>query len=142
MSRATAVLMPTTSPAALTSGPPELPDEIAASVWISPSRKTSPWADRAIERRDDAERHRRFTVEAECESDRHHVVAEADAAGVGERGGLEAVAAHPEQRKVVATIGGEQVDLARLGLAGQPHADLGRPVDDVGVGEDLSVGRR
>ncbi len=35
---ATAVLMPMTWPAALTSGPPELPDEIAASVWINPSR--------------------------------------------------------------------------------------------------------
>jgi hypothetical protein len=30
--RATAVLMPTTSPRKLTNGPPELPDEIAASV--------------------------------------------------------------------------------------------------------------
>ena len=30
--RATAVLMPTTSPRMLTNGPPELPDEIAASV--------------------------------------------------------------------------------------------------------------
>ena len=34
--RATAVLMPTTSPRILTSGPPELPDEIGASVWINP----------------------------------------------------------------------------------------------------------
>ncbi len=30
-----AVLMPTTSPAALTSGPPELPGLSAASVWIT-----------------------------------------------------------------------------------------------------------
>ncbi len=36
--RATAVLMPTMRARASTSGPPELPDEIAASVWISPSR--------------------------------------------------------------------------------------------------------
>ena len=35
---ATAVLMPTTSPAALTSGPPELPELMAASVWIRPAR--------------------------------------------------------------------------------------------------------
>jgi hypothetical protein len=33
---ATAVLSPTTWPAALTSGPPELPELIEASVWISP----------------------------------------------------------------------------------------------------------
>ena len=32
--RATAVLMPITSPRMLASGPPELPEEIAASVWI------------------------------------------------------------------------------------------------------------
>ena len=38
---ATAVLMPTTSPAALTSGPPELPELIAASVWIRPV--SVPW---------------------------------------------------------------------------------------------------
>ena len=31
---ATAVLMPTTAPVASTSGPPELPGLIAASVWI------------------------------------------------------------------------------------------------------------
>ena len=30
-----AVLMPTTSPAAVTSGPPELPGLSAASVWIT-----------------------------------------------------------------------------------------------------------
>ena len=35
--RATAVLMPMTSPAALTRAPPELPELMAASVWIRPS---------------------------------------------------------------------------------------------------------
>src|SRR5215212_10877548 len=35
---ATAVLMPTTWPEALANGPPELPELIAASVWIRPSR--------------------------------------------------------------------------------------------------------
>ena len=34
LSRAIAVLMPTTLPAASSSGPPELPGLIAASVWI------------------------------------------------------------------------------------------------------------
>ena len=34
---AIAELIPTTSPAALTSGPPELPGLIAASVWIAVS---------------------------------------------------------------------------------------------------------
>src|ERR671938_334025 len=38
-SPATAVLMPTTSPAELTSGPPEFPGLMAASVWITCSRR-------------------------------------------------------------------------------------------------------
>ena len=41
-SRMIAVLMPTTSPSALTSGPPELPGLMAASVWIRWSRRSSP----------------------------------------------------------------------------------------------------
>ena len=53
--RATAVLIPITWPAALTSGPPELPELIAASVWMRsrsvpcsvsmsrPSAETIPW---------------------------------------------------------------------------------------------------
>ena len=50
----TAVLMPTTWPRALTSGPPELPDEIAASVWIRPSRASPlPIEHRPVGRRDD-----------------------------------------------------------------------------------------
>jgi hypothetical protein len=36
-----AVAMPTTSPARLTSGPPELPKLIAASVWMKFSNETS-----------------------------------------------------------------------------------------------------
>ena len=38
---ATAVLIPTTSPAALTSGPPELPELIAASVWMRPVERAA-----------------------------------------------------------------------------------------------------
>ena len=41
-----AVFMPTTWPAALTSGPPELPGLMAASVWMRPSSCT-PWAARS-----------------------------------------------------------------------------------------------
>ena len=36
-----AVLMPTTSPAMLNSGPPELPRLMAASVWMKSSRVRS-----------------------------------------------------------------------------------------------------
>ena len=133
--------MPTTSPRALTSGPPELPDEIAASVWIKPVEERAVGADGAIERRHDAERDRRVAVEAERETDRDDLVAETDAVGIGEHGRVEVVAAHPQEREIVAGIGGEQPRLARFGFAGEPHTDLGRAVHDVGVGEDLAVGR-
>ena len=48
---ATAVLMPITSPAALTSGPPELPELMAASVWMRPSS----WPDSVSSERSVAE---------------------------------------------------------------------------------------
>ena len=61
-------------------------------------------ADRAIERRHDAERDRRVAVEPEREADGDDLVAEAHAVGIGERGCCEAVAVHPQQGEVVADI--------------------------------------
>ena len=82
---ATAVLMPTTWPAALTSGPPELPELIAASVWIRPSSVALLGVDRAVERRHDALGHRRAALEGEGVADGDDLVADGDVAG-GERG--------------------------------------------------------
>ena len=141
VSRATAVLMPTTSPAALTSGPPELPEEIAASVWIRPSRIGLVGTDRAVERRHDAERHRGIAVETEGETDGDDLVTEMHAARVGETGGIEAVAVHAQQCEVVPGVGGEQVRLAWFGLTGETDADRRRTLDDVGVREDFAVAR-
>ena len=45
-----------------------------------------------------------------------------------------------QQGEVVAGVGGDELGDDRLGLARQPDTDLGRPVDDVGVGQDLAVG--
>ena len=54
--------------------------------------------------------------------------------------GHEVVAIDAQQGEVVAGVGRHQLGLGRLGLAGQPDADVRRPGDDVGVGEDLAVG--
>ncbi|GBD13818.1 hypothetical protein HRbin24_01860 [bacterium HR24] len=42
--RITAVVMPTTSPRMFTSGPPELPGLMAASVWMAPGMVTPHWS--------------------------------------------------------------------------------------------------
>ena len=141
--RATAVSMPTTWPAASTSGPPELPDEIAASVWISPSR-TSPvrvaGLQRAPDGGHDAGGDRRVAVEVEREADRHHLIADADGRGVGERDGSEVLTyVDLQQREVVAAVGGDECRRGRLGVAGEADMDVGGALDDVGVGEDLAV---
>ena len=137
--RATAVLMPTMRPWASTSGPPELPDEMAASVWISPSSAPSLGAEGAVERRDDAERDGGLAVEVEGEPDGDHGIAELDLGRRGERHRNEVVAVDAQQGQVVAGIGGDELGLGRLGLTRQAHPDGGRALDDVGVGQDLAV---
>ena len=97
-------------------------------------------ADRAVERRHDAERDRRVAVEPEGEPDGDHVVTEVDAVGIGKGGRLVPVAGHAQQGEVVAGVHGEQVRFARFGLTGEAHTDRRRAVDHVGVGEDLAVG--
>ena len=97
-------------------------------------------SDRPVDGRHDAERDRRVTVEAERESDRDDFVTDAHTAGIGEHRGVEVVTAHAEQCEVVARVAREESGLAWLGLTGEAHPDLGGPVDDVGVGEDLAVG--
>ena len=68
-------LMPITRPAASSSGPPELPGLIAASVWMTSSIvKPFGRGDLALERGDDAGGER--AVEAERVADRDHRVAD------------------------------------------------------------------
>ena len=137
----TSVLMPTISPAPLTSGPPELPDEIAASVWMSPS--SAPLSDHhgAVECRHDAERDRWLTVEVEREADRHHLVADADRARV-----RRSVPPGSRCRRSAAARG----RCRRRWRAAAPRVAPSRPPtgpglrridDDVCVGDDLAVRR-
>ena len=74
--RMMAVLMPTTSPSALTSGPPELPGLMAASVWMRCSRRPPAVVDRAVLGRDDAAGDARLAAEVEGVADGDHVVAD------------------------------------------------------------------
>ena len=96
--------------------------------------------DRAVDGRHDPERHRRLAVEVEGEPDRQHLVTQPDFGGRGERDRREVVGVDAQQGEVVAGVGCHELGLRRFGLAGEADADLGRPLDDVGVGQDLAVG--
>ena len=103
--RATAVLMPTMRPAASTSGPPELPEEIAASVWISPSSAPSS----VMIVRSSADTMPSVTVGSPSRSRANpmasDLVAEPDLGGRGERHRREVVAVDAQQGEVVAGVG-------------------------------------
>ena len=80
-----AVLMPTTSPAAVTSGPPEFPGLSAASVWMTLSiSRPGARAQRAAERADDPGGDR--ALKAERVADRDHQLADPQLARIAEPG--------------------------------------------------------
>ena len=87
---AMAELTPTTWPSRLTSGPPELPGLIAASVWTALMYDDSlgrvAGGDRSLQRADDAGGHR--GREAERRTDRDDGVADAQRLGLAQGGGL------------------------------------------------------
>ena len=104
-SRAIAVLMPITAPAASSSGPPLLPGLIAASVWIrlwrlgrrrsgscGPSAETMPLVTRVGER-------------AERAADRDDQLADLERVRVADRGGRQAGRVDLDDREV-----GQRVD--------------------------------
>ena len=76
--RATAVLMPMTSPAALTRAPPELPELMAASVWIRPSSDPGLGRDGPIDGGHDALGDGEAAFEGKGVADRDGVVTDRD----------------------------------------------------------------
>ena len=87
---AIAVLMAMTRPCESTSGPPELPGLIAASVWItSPRNPRVARLEVAVQARDDPARHAETSLERERVADRHDVVADLHLVGVAELDGRE-----------------------------------------------------
>ena len=95
-------------------------------------------ADRAVERRDDAERHRGIAVEIEGEPDGDDLVTEHVSGRRNWR--LEA------RRRSCARVPGRcrrrrrAGSAARFGLAGEPDADRRRTLDDMGVRQDFAIG--
>ena len=107
-------LIPITSPAALISGPPELPGLIAASVWItSVIEKPFGRLDLALQGRDDAAGH--GAVEAEGVADRDHRVADFHLGGAAQRQRVQLV-----RRRVDVEQGdvGRRVGADHLGVVG------------------------
>ena len=118
-----AVLMPTSSPAMLTSAPPELPGLMAASVWM----KKLIVADADLgtrQRRDDAAGHR--LSDAEGIADGKHQIAHFEAIGVAQGQGRQLLVAHvdPKHRKVGALICQHDAGL-ELAAVGQNDLDVG-----------------
>ena len=145
--------MPTTSPSASSSGPPELPGLIEASVWIAAvDREVGERVDRAVGGRDDARPRATGSARTGCRSPRppsptSTSVSEPSGSGCRsspsgstfEQGDVgEGIEADDVRRDLVA-VGELNVDL--VGLVQRPVRRAGRlgVGDDVGVGEDLAV---
>ena len=133
--------MPTTSPRMFSSGPPELPGLIAASVWIMFCGRPSSPPTRPAEGRDDA--HGDGVAQVERVADRHHPVAGLHLVGIAELGFLQRRGRHLGQlneravgQRVAADDLGRVEMLVRIRHVGAEEADL----DLVGVLDDVIVG--
>ena len=135
---AMAVLMPTTFPAASSSGPPELPGLMAASVWM---RFVSDWLPSvrigAALGRDDAAGHG-IRIRAERAADGDDQLADLERIGLADRRGREAGRVDLDDREVGQRV--DAVDRARQHAAVlQLDVELLATLDDVVVGEDPAV---
>ena len=135
--------MPTTSPRTFSSGPPELPGLIAASVWMHVGEASVRDRQAARTRRaDDADAH--GVGQAERIADGHHPVARRHLRRIAELHFGQIVIrllGQLDQRAV-----GQRVAADHLGLVAdvalvtvEIHLDLGGALDDVVVGEDVAV---
>ena len=145
-------------PCMSTSGPPELPGLIAASVWITLGyvrTVTGPAGsaglagiavrvlhlDRAVERRHDAGGHGRPAFEPEGVAERDDALAQPEPRGVTERHGRQALLVDLEDGEVVQAVGADQPGLV-LGavLVGEEDGEPGSALDHVTVRDDDAVG--
>ncbi len=131
------VTMPTTSPSAVTSGPPELPGLAAASNWMRLVRMRLPSVRvvLALQPRHDAGRGRRADAERKAHGD--HLVADREIRGRAQRRRDEVVGhgLRLQHREVVL---GPHADDRRVGFHAveEAHLDPLGADDDVQVGED------
>ena len=115
-----------TRPCASTSGPPELPGLIAASVWITSPRNSSLLGlDVAVQTGDDPARHAEPAFERERVADRDDVVADLHGVGVAELDGREVGAFDLEHGEVAAGRGAEHLR-RELRAVGEVRLDLRR----------------
>ena len=138
--RATAVLMPTMRPRASTSGPPELPEEIAASVWIRPSR-APPSSVMSVRSSADtipsvtlgSPSRSRAKPMATTSSPSPTSAVGANATGRGRRRRCDSRA-----RSLPASEATSSASIGSVSPASRTRI-VGGPGDDVGVGQDLAV---
>ena len=133
-----AVLMPTTRPAPLTSGPPELPGFSGASVWITLSI-IRPDGARSVrpERGDDAGGD--GALEAQRIADRHHHLPDPQRRRAPEFGVRQAAARQAQHRGVGGGVLAHQRRVQRLAV-GERGTQPRRAGHHVRVGQHIAVG--
>ena len=133
-----AVLMPTTSPAAVTSGPPEFPGLSAASVWMTLSiSRPDPGAQRTAERADDARSDR--ALKAERVADRDDQLADPQPARIAEPREGGRLALEPQHGKIRVGVVADQ-SRRESAPVGKGRLDLARAADHMAVGQNIRVG--
>ena len=127
--------MPTSWPCRLTSGPPELPGLMEASVWMKFWKPTHRNA-AAAHRRDDARGHR--LAQAVGIAHRHHEVADLQLVAVRHRDGGQVAGRDADDRHV-----GVRIRAQELGFHGaavtEGHRHAVGILDDVVVGQDQAL---
>ena len=128
--------MPITSPCEFSSGPPELPGLMAASVWMA-SSIGAPSAPRiGADGADDAARH--GARQSERVADGVNLLAHLNAGGVRQRDRLEVGGIDLQQRQVVGLVRADDARLVAV-LVGELHLDAAvGAFDDVVVGQDVA----
>jgi hypothetical protein len=132
--------MPMTSPSRSARAPPELPGEMAASVWIRSVRAEvaagSPPVNSAAYAADYSRRH--GGLEARWAPDRDRELTDYEVLVLVELRGGKVVAVYPDHGHLGARIPPHDLGWLRRAV-GEGHVQLGRALDDVVVGYDVAV---
>ena len=133
-------MIPTTSPRTFTSGPPEFPGLMAASVCMnSPGLRAS--SDEGLgrfKRADDAARYRKAESEGVAES--QNGLAGMQLRGIAPGRVGQVMAVDLDDRQVGQRVGAHHFGGQNPAIA-HGDANVGRAIDHVVVGDDISVGR-
>ena len=133
--RAAMLLTPITSPAMLTSGPPELPGLIAASVWMK-SKPGAATSQRGAFPAHDAEGDR--LLEPEGMAQRQHQLADAEAVRIPEVGDRQARRLDLDQGQVHPVVLADEASFEAAAV-GELHLDALGIAHDVGIRHQIAV---